>query len=666
MTSTPRDDALRAGEADAGEAGAAKAGAGARAAHPFDLRSRWRRQSVAMQLMLLSFAVTLSLGLVGNAVATLSRDRTTARVFRRDALRRVEVAGARLSARLIEVVGADSTELSARRVLRPRQIGIAAVALAAAADSVRLAAGAAGISGLDARVSELHTIAAAWTRDPSGVAPRSVERARELDGRIGRRIRAEVDRDLLRVTRERSNDANLETALRLAVLLALLLLAWVIGRAISRTLGRVIGLAEALSTGQYPAASELPPAPNLELRKLVDAFDRLALSIAEREQILRSDILQLKEVEQLKNDFVSTVSHELRTPLTSMRGALGLLLAGAAGSIDDKARQLTQIAYQNTERLVRLINDILDIEKIEAGHIAMRREPCDLADVLRSTVSSLESSAQEFGVQVTLSGERDVMVLGDPDRLVQLFTNLLSNALKFSPRGADVELRLTTQGWRAIARVEDHGPGIPHEFQSRIFGKFQQAERPEARRSGGTGLGLAIARAITELHGGGIRYETVAGQGTTFIVELPLAAEQPRHAGAVASGRPRILVVDDDASMLAVLETYFRELGDVTGVRTAAAARDAVSRTTFDAVVADPALPGEHGAELVRQLRAIGAHRDVPVLVFSTREYSAAELDGAVLSPSHVFVKSRDREQDLAMRLRAVLAARMVGAPNPT
>lgn len=640
------------------------AGVVARAARLLDVRPRWRQQTVATQLMLLSVGVTLSMALVGNAVTTLSRDRTSARVFRRDALRRAEVAGARLSTRLTEAVGADSMELAARRVLRPRQVSVAAAALAAAADSVRVVAGAAGFSGLDARVSELRAIAAGWARDPSGVTHASVDRARTIERQVGGRLRAGVERDIRRVERERLNDARLETALRLAILLALLLLTWAIGRAMSRTLGRVIRLAEALSTGQYPAPGEQSPAPNLELGRLVDSFDRLALSIAEREQILRSDILQLKEVEQLKNDFVSTVSHELRTPLTSMRGALGLLLAGAAGSIDDKARQLTQIAYQNTERLVRLINDILDIEKIEAGHVTVRRDACDLAGVLRSTVASLASFAQEAGVRVTLSLEEGATILGDDDRLVQLFTNLLSNALKFSPRGGEVRVRLTTQDFQAITRVEDQGPGIPPEFQARIFGKFQQAERPEARRSGGTGLGLAIAHAIAELHGGVIRFETAAGKGTSFIVELPLSAGGPRHAPAPSSGRPRILVVDSDASMLAVLETYFNAFGDVTSVRSAAAARDAATRTVFDAVVADPALPGEDGFDLVRQLRRLDAHHEVPVLLFSTREYSAEELRGVLLSPTHAFVKARDREQDLALRLRAVLAARGVGSSS--
>jgi CheY-like chemotaxis protein/two-component sensor histidine kinase len=360
-------------------------------------------------------------------------------------------------------------------------------------------------------------------------------------------------------------------------------------------------------------------------------------------------------VERLKTDFVSTVSHELRTPLTAIRGALGLVLAGTTGPVASKTRDLLQIGLQNTERLIRLINDILDVERIEGGHLVVHREPCELADILRTTVESLRTVAMEAEVSLALEGERSAVVTGDPDRLVQVFTNLISNAVRFSPRGESVTVSIRTTPTSVVVFVSDHGPGIPLEFRRRIFGKFQQAD--PAGSAGGAGLGLAIVQAIVERHGGSIRFESAPGHGTTFITELPYTAPSASIASA-GHGDHRLLVLDDDRDMLSVLRSLCESVGVVTAVGSPDEAWRMLTQSPYDAIVLDPWAPGSPGMDLVRRLRQLPMYADVPVLVFSSREFSDDELEGVTLAPSHAFVKARDREQDLLLRLKAVLAVR--------
>jgi nitrogen-specific signal transduction histidine kinase len=397
---------------------------------------------------------------------------------------------------------------------------------------------------------------------------------------------------------------------------------------------------------------------NREMRQIANTFEQLALAIEEREQILQSDILQLGEYEQMKSDFVATVSHELRTPLTSMRGALGLLLSGAAGSLSPQGRELLLIANQNTERLIRLINDILDIEKIESGAITVRRDRCDLKEVLAATIAGVAGYAREHGVRVQVVAVESAGVMGDQDRLIQVFTNLISNAIKFSPAGGEVTVRLDVTSGVARVSVRDRGPGIPPEFQGRLFGKFQQAETSASRRHGGTGLGLAIARAIVERHEGTISFTTAAGAGTTFVVELP-CAPVPVTRSTDATAQHHVLVVDPDADIVRILETLAAPLVNLVAASTGANAMRLARQTTFDALIIEPDLPNEDGLELVRQLRMLRHYPDLPVIVFSTNEFDAAALDGVTLSPAHAYVKARDREDEVVMRLRAMLAARV-------
>jgi PAS domain S-box-containing protein len=235
------------------------------------------------------------------------------------------------------------------------------------------------------------------------------------------------------------------------------------------------------------------------------------------------DITERKKVDRLQREFIATVSHELRTPLTSIRGALGLVCGGVAGTLSPQVDAMIQIAYKNSERLVLLINDILDIEKLEKGMMTFNREPRELGALLKQALEINQPYAASFGVSLTLEPfARDVWVDIDGDRLTQVVSNLLSNAAKFSPANTMVRVDMVCHEQRVRVSVKDCGSGIPASFRPRIFTKFAQANASDQRQRGGTGLGLSISRAIIEGLGGVIGYESVAGAGTTFYFELPI------------------------------------------------------------------------------------------------------------------------------------------------
>ena len=472
-----------------------------------------------------------------------------------------------------------------------------------------------------------------------------IDQAAEREAAAGRRARAGFERD-----------ARL---IRLVAMLVALLLAIVVARVLSRTLRDIVAGASALASGDYEgakAASGL--GGSREARQLSQVFDRLSLAIAEREQILQSDILQLKELELLKRDFVSTVSHELRTPLTAIRGALALVLAGATGPLSAKSTELLQIANQNTQRLIRLINDILDIEKMEGGHVEIQTAPCDLAGVLHATIAGVRALADEAGVRLRVDAPARPTVNGDPDRLVQVFTNLISNAIKFSPAGREVRVQLSTSDSTAIVSIADQGPGIPPEFRDRIFGKFQQAAHSGTRTTGGTGLGLAIARAIVDQHGGSIRFESRHGAGTTFIVELPYAPAREVRLVRERPDLPYLLIVEPEAATRHALALLCSEICEVAAVRSTEEALSAMTQAMFDTIIVDPDVSGRAGLDFVRVLRESPGHHDVPVLLFAAREYPAAELAPLGISPRDVVVKTVDRERTLVDRLLRALRSR--------
>lgn len=231
------------------------------------------------------------------------------------------------------------------------------------------------------------------------------------------------------------------------------------------------------------------------------------------------------KLEQLKGEFVATINHELRTPLTSIIGSLALVTSNRLGKLPLKARSMIDIACTNGERLSRLVNDILDLEKLVAGKMPVQSQSCDLATLLQETVRSNAGYGDRYGIPIKLKPPLpDVTLHTDPDRLLQVLANLISNAVKYSPPGASVVVSAKLAKGGVRISVADKGPGIPEEFRHRLFTRFAQADSSDARKRGGTGLGLSITKAIVEALGGTIDFTTAMGKGTTFHLHLPVDA----------------------------------------------------------------------------------------------------------------------------------------------
>jgi PAS domain S-box-containing protein len=259
------------------------------------------------------------------------------------------------------------------------------------------------------------------------------------------------------------------------------------------------------------------------------------------------DISQRYALDRLKDEFISTVSHELRTPLTSIRGALGLLSSGILGEINDKAANLLRIASTNSDRLVRLINDILDLERIQSGREPLAFRPVKLAELVHQAIDGMAPVAEAAGVQL-IHDTTKVEIAADPDRLLQVLTNLLSNAVKFSPPSSTISVMLRPGEDGVTLSVIDQGRGIPEDKLESVFGRFQQVDASDSRQKGGSGLGLAICRTIVMQHSGRIWAERNPVRGTTFRVFLPYKPT-PVEAAAVLHDEPAkdSLLADADA-----------------------------------------------------------------------------------------------------------------------
>jgi PAS domain S-box-containing protein len=333
------------------------------------------------------------------------------------------------------------------------------------------------------------------------------------------------------------------------------------------------------------------------------------------------DISERLEVERMKSGFVSTVSHELRTPLTSISGSLGLLAGGVAGELPAKAARLIDIAKLNSERLVRLINDILDLEKAEAGKLDFHLEQQRLRPIVQQAIESNRAYAHSFGAAIELDpGSEDASVLVDRDRLIQVLTNLISNAVKFSPRGGVVRVLVRREGEAARVSVMDEGPGVKPEFHGRIFQKFAQADSSDSKAKGGTGLGLSIAKTIIERLGGSIGFDREPRDGACFYVALPTRHEPPAlvHSATGMFNAPAVLICEDDPDVAHLLTEMLRQEGmRAEAVSTARAARAALAAVRFNVALIDLHLPDADGLEFINELRSNEQTRRLPVIVLT-------------------------------------------------
>jgi PAS domain S-box-containing protein len=352
-------------------------------------------------------------------------------------------------------------------------------------------------------------------------------------------------------------------------------------------------------------------------------FELSDMPIGERRMfvVFVRDITTRKRHERMKDEFVATVSHELRTPMTSIAGSLGLLAGGAAGPLPDPAKRLLAIAHSNSQRLVRLINDILDIEKIESGKVVFALQPVELKALTAQAIEANKGFAESFGVTVRLDpASAEALVRVDPDRMTQVVINLLSNAVKFSPRGDEVVVAIENNGTTARVTVRDHGPGVPEDYRTRIFEKFVQVDATDARQKGGTGLGLSIVKQIMLRLGGEVGLEPAAGGGTVFHVELPcwdhIELLETERLGR--AGNALVLLCEDDPDAAAVLAGRLRAAGFSTDVACTAdeAVKGAASRS-YAAILVDLQLPDSDGISLIKNLRAQPRYHNTPIVVVS-------------------------------------------------
>jgi len=234
-----------------------------------------------------------------------------------------------------------------------------------------------------------------------------------------------------------------------------------------------------------------------------------------------ADTTERRALDRMKDEFISTVSHELRTPLTSLRAALGLITGGSLNARPEKLQQMLDIATGNTDRLVRLVNDILELERIGSGKAELHYTMCSADDLFRRAASLQQTGASKAQLRITFNSQ-GVNVWADPDRILQTLTNLISNAIKFSPPNTEVHLRARRiDADEAELQVRDQGRGIPEDKLESIFERFHQVDASDSRTMGGTGLGLAICRSIVNQHGGRIWATSTVGKGSTFRFTLP-------------------------------------------------------------------------------------------------------------------------------------------------
>lgn len=377
------------------------------------------------------------------------------------------------------------------------------------------------------------------------------------------------------------------------------------------------------------------------------------------------DMTKQKEMDRLKSDFVSIVSHELRTPLTSIRGALGLMAGSMAKSLPEKANRLIDIAYKNSERLTLLINDILDIDKIESGQMRFELNAENLDPLLRQAIDVNQPYAEKLGVVFKATAiEPELMANVDAARLGQVLANLLSNAAKFSNRGDQVEISAHQDEGRIHVSVKDYGVGIADEFQPQIFGKFSQGDSSSTRVKGGSGLGLHISKQIVERMGGRIGFDTEIGKGTTFWFELPMLVEgyvidvpkegfvRPALLHFKDQDAPTVLHIEDDEDLSRVLAMSLHGKIAVVPATTLKEAERLLRKQHFDLVVLDIQLPDGSGLQLLKTLIAL-IDPPVPVMILSASEVSD-EIKAAV---SSVMVKSRASEASIVSKIESLVQA---------
>ena len=407
---------------------------------------------------------------------------------------------------------------------------------------------------------------------------------------------------------------------------------------ILRPFNALVAATRRLSAGDLAARTGLPHGPG-ELNQLARAFDEMAecLEQAEDRRRLDEDLRRknfeleqqnrsIQEANRLKSQFVSMVSHELRTPVTSIQGYLALVLQGESGELTAEQREFLTVVQNNTDRLLALINDLLDLARMEAGRIELHRTALDLARLIQDAARALRPLIAAKEQRLTLDLPPGLPpVWGDATRAAQVLTNLISNAHKYTPAGGSIQVTARAADSSVRVEVRDTGIGLSEEDQTQCFTKFFRAKDRRAQEAGGTGLGLAITRSLVELHGGEITVSSAPGQGSTFAVTLPVcpstavqeSQDTPAPMGLVRSGA-RILLVDDEPDVVNLIRRYLERAGcRVLVARDGAETLRVARRDQPELIILDIILPDVDGFTVLEWLKADPLTGMIPVLLLS-------------------------------------------------
>ena len=359
---------------------------------------------------------------------------------------------------------------------------------------------------------------------------------------------------------------------------------------------------------------------------------------------LEAENRRIEEANRLKSEFLANMSHELRTPLNAIIGFAELLHDEQVGVLDPKQKEFLGEIVGGGLHLLRLINDVLDLAKVEAGKMDFRPEPVDLARLVGAVVQNLRATAlgKHLQVETSVDATLEDIVL-DPGRFTQLLYNYVSNALKFTPDGGYVTVRAKPEGAdRFCLEVEDSGPGIPVKDEQNLFTPFQQLDSGTAKRYGGTGLGLALSKQLAEAQGGTVGVRPAPNHGSIFFAVLPRRpAGRPheRRSAPVAHNSRPVLVVDDDGGSLRLMDATLAKLGyDTLCFSNATDALQALQHVNPIAVVIDLLMPNLDGIAFLERFRTAPSNRQIPVIVWTVKDLSEDERR-IVLATAHAIVR---------------------------
>lgn len=387
----------------------------------------------------------------------------------------------------------------------------------------------------------------------------------------------------------------------------------------------------------------------------------------EKNARLTQALSEAEAANRIKSEFLSTVSHELRTPLTAVVGTLGLLDGNAVGEIPPAAKSMVGIANKNAKRLGELINDLLDMDKLVAGKFQYDCAGQQLMPLVEQALEANQSIAQGSQIRYVLTERVDgVQVMVDGRRIMQVLANFLSNAVKYSPVGAAIEVAVTQRPGAVRVSVRDHGDGIPQALHSRVFQRFWQADSSDARKRGGTGLGLAICRELVEGMHGQIGFESTGGEGACFHFDLPVWSPDAATSGSPLESPERakhILVVEDDADVAAFLSLILTRAGYTVDVAvTGAEALEKSRQCNYAAMTLDCVLPDMNGSQVIEHLREQPALARLPIVVVAANPDAVRQSMQGDLSHIDWLAKPIDQSGLLSTLVRMTSPA---GAHQP-